>query len=242
MKTLHRFPSARLRRESGNMVVEFAFVALLFIPLFMGTFVTGMNMIRSIQANHVAGDLANMYIHGADFSDRALQTVAVKLARGMDLQTGSGTGNVADNLSNGGRGIVWVSKVMWVGDTNSANCQGVVPAACTNTNKFVVTEQIRFGNGNLESIRDTTIGHPTAPRDVNGRVTVDVVRTASAAIPEPQQTKFQQMWQVSNPSLGRAPLGDGQVLYVVEVFFRSPDLNIANGTSGGGGVYARWFY
>ena len=233
---------SRRKKQSGSVLIEFALVALLFVPLFMGTFVTGMNMIRSIQANHIAGDMANMFIHGANFSDRAMQQVAKRLATGLDLQVGTGTGNVADNLSNSGRGIVWVSKVMWVGANNEANCLGVMPAACTNASKFVITEQIRFGTGTLESERDTTVGHPTAPRDTNGRVTVDVVQDSSAAVPEPQQTKLQQMWQANDPSIGRAPLQDGQVLYMVEVYFKSPDLNIARGARGGGGVYARWFY
>ncbi len=45
--------------QRGTQIMEFGLVALLFIPLMMGSFVTGMNVIRSIQANHITRDMAN---------------------------------------------------------------------------------------------------------------------------------------------------------------------------------------
>ena len=233
---------ARRRRssQSGHQILEFALVALLFIPMIMGTFVTGINLIRSTQANHISRDMADMYIHGADFSDRGMQNIAKRLATGMDLQVGSGTGNSADNISNSGRGIVWVSKVMWVGTTAQASCQAALPAACTNANKFVFLEHIRFGNGSLQTEHDASVGHPGATRDMYGRVTDDVVKTASAAVPEPYQTKLYSLWQVSNTQTNRTALADQQVFYMVEVYFKSPDLRL--GAVQGNGVYARWFF
>lgn len=227
--------------ERGTQIMEFGLVALLFIPLMMGSFVTGMNVIRSIQVNHMTRDMANMYIHGADFSDKAMQALAKKLATGLDLQVGTGTGNVADNIANSGRGIVWVSKLMWVGSTAQPSCQAALPAACTNANKFVFLEHIRFGNGALQtSDRDASTGHPGAARDAFGRITVDVVKTASAAVPEPYQTKFYNLWQQSSPATNRTALVDGQIIYVVEEYFKSPDLSL--GAFRGNGVYARWFF
>ena len=52
--------------QRGTQIMEFGLVAILFVPMMMGSFVTGMNVIRSIQANHITRDMANMYIHGAD--------------------------------------------------------------------------------------------------------------------------------------------------------------------------------
>jgi hypothetical protein len=220
--------------------MEFGLVAILFIPMFMGTFVTGMNVIRSIQANHMARDLSDMYIHGADFSDFSMQRLAKKLASGLDLQVGSANGNAADNVGNSGRGVVWVSKLMWIGNTASASCVAVQPAACTNANKFVFIEHIRFGNGSLQSERDASTGHPGAARDNFGSVIPDRVKTANAAVPEPNQTALYQLWQTTSPATGRTPLTDGQIMYVVEVYFKSPDLNL--GAFRGNGVYARWFF
>jgi len=227
-------------RESGTQLIEFGLVVLLFMPMIMGSFVTGMNVIRSIQANHITRDMADMYIHGADFSDKAMQGLAKKLATGLDLQVGTGTGNVADNVSNSGRGIVWVSKLMWVGTSAQASCQAALPSACTNSNKFVFLEHIRFGNGTLQTEHDASVGHPGAARDSFGRITVDVVKTANAAVPEPYQTKLYSLWQVTNAQTNRTPLSDGQIVYVVEGYFKSPDLNL--GVFQGRGVYARWFF
>jgi hypothetical protein len=235
-----RGSARRLARQGGTQIMEFGLLSILFVPMFMGTFVTGMNVIRSIQANHVARDMADMYIHGADFSDQNMQRLAKKLATGLGLEVGTATGNVADNLANSGRGVIWVSKVMWIGDNTSASCVAVSPAACTNANKFVFFEQVNFGNGTLVSERDSSLGHPGAPRDSYGDVTVDKVLTASAAVPEPMQTKLYQLWQVPNSTTNRTALADQRIMYVVEVYFKSPDLSL--GAFRGNGVYARWFF
>ena len=243
MRASHNLPqrsARRLMREGGTQIMEFGLVAILFIPLFMGTFVTGMNVIRSIQVNHAVRDLSDMYIHGADFSDYAMQRLAKKLTGGLGLEVGTANGNAADNVANSGRGVVWVSKLMWIGNSTSASCVAVQPATCTNANKFVFMEHIRFGNGSLQSERDASTGHPGATRDSYGVITVDRVKTANAAVPEPNQTKLYQLWQGSNPTIGRTPLSDGQIMYVVEAYFKSPDLSL--GAFRGNGVYARWFF
>lgn len=232
--------TVRRRRESGHQIMEFALVAFLFVPLFMGSFVTGMNEIRSIQANHAARDLADMYIHGADFSDFSMQRIAKKLATGMDLRVGTSNGNAADNISNAGRGIVWVSKLMWVGSTTEPSCVSVSPATCTNANKFVFLEHIRFGNGALETERDASVGHPSTARDAFGSIIANRYTTAGAAVPAPYQTKLYNLWQVTSPATGRTPLTDQQIIYLVEVYFQSPDLSL--GSFQGSGVYARWFF
>ncbi|MEI9813811.1 MAG: hypothetical protein WDO18_14700 [Acidobacteriota bacterium] len=101
--------------------MEFVVVAGIMTPLVAGTFVTGINLVRSIQANHMARDIADMYIHGSDFSSLGMQQVAVKLAKGLQLNVGGATsGTNANNTSNGGNGIVWVSQIRWVGATQPA--------------------------------------------------------------------------------------------------------------------------
>jgi hypothetical protein len=227
----------RRRRQSGHVMLEFALVGVMFIPLMIGTFITGINIVRSIQVNHMARDMADMYIHGADFSDKAMQQVAKRLATGLGLDVGTATtGNSADNISNGGYGIVWVTKLIWIGPTTASLCQSALPTTCGNASKFVVLEQIRFGKGTLESNRDTTAGHPTAARDVYGRVGPDYVTDTTYAVPEPQQTQLYNLWQVSNTSTNRTALVDGQQIYMVEVYFRHA------GSFGSNGVYSRWFF
>jgi hypothetical protein len=229
----------RRRRQGGQQIIEFGLVAILYIPLLMGSFLTGMNMIRSVQASHVARDMADMYILGADFSQPQMQTLVQKLASGMDLQIGAATTNVADNLSTAGRGMIWISKLQWVGTTSQATCTAVLPASCTNTGKFVFAERIRFGNSTLEAERDSIVGHTTATRNTYGIVTSVLATTAAAAIQGTQQTEFTARWQ-SGPS-GTTPLTDGQIVYMVEVYFKSPDLLLGS-MSGQKGVYSRWFF
>jgi hypothetical protein len=227
-------------RQGGHEILEFALTAVLLVPLFMGGFVVGINLIRGIQASHVTRDLADMYIHGADFSDEGIQAVAQRLATGMNLQLGSGTNSAGDNLGSTGRGIIWISKIMWVGGTSDPNCQGALPATCTNANKFVFVERIRFGNGTLESERASGLGHPTGNRNDHGVITDDIVLDIDARVPEPYQTQLQSRWQVTDTATGRAPLVDGQTAFVAEVYFQSPDLYLGNVS--GRGVYSRWFY
>jgi hypothetical protein len=240
MKSARHFRGRHRKHRGGMQIIEFGLVAMLLVPLMLGTFVTGINIIRSIQANHIARDLADMYIHGADFSDKGMQRLTQRLATGLHLEVGSANGNAADNIANSGRGIVWVSKLMWVGSMAQPSCQAALPAACTNANKFVFVEHIRFGNGALQSERDASTGHPGATRDVNGRVTGDLVTTANAAVPEPHQSSLYSLWQTSSAETNRTPLSDQQLIYMVEVYFKSPDLSL--GAVRGNGVYARWFF
>jgi len=59
---------------------------------------------------------------------------------------------------------------------------------------------------------------------------------SSAKLPSAGQTLMQNLW----PTSGTTGLTDGQVIYVVEVYFQSPDLNISS--LSGNGVYARYFF
>ncbi len=228
----------RRRRQSGQQILEFACAAVLFCPLLLGTFVVGLSLIRSIQVNHLARDLDSMYIHGADFSTYNFQVIARRLANGMGLDIGAAfDGNMAENTSGGGRGLITISQVMWVGGDQEPNCQGVFPAPCTNKNNFVFTQRIRFGNGSVDSDRPSSLGAPTSPRNSHGIVQSPVL-SAGARLPSPAQGEMQALWQTS--AAGRTPLKDGQILYVVEAYFQSPDLSL--GSLQGSGLYARWFF
>lgn len=231
MKT--RNPVAR-RRQRGHLILEFGLVAIMFVPLTVGMFITGINMVRSIQANYAARCLADMYIHGADFSDLGMQQIAKRLAGSLNLQVGESTGNNNNNVSNGGAGIVWITKLQWIGDSSSPSCLAVT-GTCANASKFVVLEQVRFGNGTLAGYKESTAGALRPNRDTLGRVTDDAVKSSNSRVPEPQQTALYNLWQGANPA-NRTPLQDGQVIYMAEVYFRH------TGGLAGNGVYSRWFF
>ena len=131
-----------------------------------------------------------------------------------------------------------VSQVMWVGSITDPNCVAVGAGSCTNHDSFVLTERIRFGNGALDAAHPGFLGNTIALRSSAG-VVQDPVTTGAAALPTAAQADMTNLWQTN--SGGRTPLADGQTMYVVEVYFGSPDLTMG-AFSGDGGVYARWFF
>lgn len=221
------------RRRRGQELIEFSMTALLLAGLLVGAFVTGMNLIRSIQVNQACRDVANMYIHGADFSTYSMQQLTQRLAHGLDLEIGAAfTGNSAANTGNQGNVLVTLSRVMYIGSTTDPNCAAVGASHCTNANSFVFTQRIQFGNGTLANTKASSLGNPSATSVSSAGVIANPVTDAGAKLPAAAQTGFSNLWQTS--------LQDGQVCYVVEFYAQSPDLNL--GSFLGGGVYARSFF
>jgi len=223
----------RNRRRKGQELIEFSMTALLLAGLLVGSFVTGMNLIRSIQVNQACRDVANMYIHGADFSTYSMQQLTQRLATGLDLEVGSTfTGNSAANTGNQGNVLVTLSRVMYVGSTTDPNCAAVGASHCTNANSFVFTQRIQFGNGTLANTKPSTLGNPSTSTISTAGVIANPVTDAGAKLPTGAQGSFANLWRMA--------LQDGQVCYVVEFYAQSPDLNL--GSFLGGGVYARSFF
>ena len=238
----------RRRTQSGQEIMEFGLAAVLLVPMLIGAFVVGMNLIRSIQCNQVCRDLDSMYIHGGDFSTYPLQQEAAKLAQGLNLQIGASfSGNEQSNTGNAGNGIVTVTQIMWIGGPTSASCIAVGGSAnCTNQNSFVYTQQIQFGNGTLANSNTVTVGQcPAAILNSSGVVAISggsYITDARAALAGSAQTNMQALWQTNSEVGGgtATPLTDGQVAYIVETYFQSPDLSV--GSLAGNGVYARYFF
>jgi len=223
----------RARNQGGQELIEFAVTALLMVGLLMSAFLTGMNLIRSIQVNQVCRDIDNMYIHGADFSTYSMQQLAQRLATGLNMQIGTAfTGNSATNTGNGGNSLVTLSEVMYVGSTTSPNCSTVGASKCTNANSFVFTQRIQFGNGTLTAQKASTLGNPSTTAISTAGILESPVTDAGAKLPAAAQTSFKALWQTA--------LQDGQVCYVAEYYAQSPDL--ALGSFSEGGVYARYFF
>lgn len=218
-------------------------VAVLFMPMFLGAFIVGMNLIRSIQCNQVCRDLDDMYIHGGDFSTYPLQQEAQRLAQGLNLQIGASfAGNEQANTGNGGNGIVTVTQIMYIGSTTSTSCVAVGAANCTNHDSFVYTQQIQFGNGTLANSSTVTVG--TCPSAVmnNSGVVQNFITDSRAALSGSAQTNMKNLWQTSAEVTGgtATALTDQQVMYIVETYFQSPDLSV--GALSGNGVYSRYFF
>jgi hypothetical protein len=229
----------RRKGQSGQEIIEFALVGMLFVPLLMGSFVVGMNLIRSNQANQVCRDMADMYIHGADFSTYGMQQIGQRLATGLGLNIGSSyTGNNNANTSNDGNGLVTISQIMYIGATTGSSCTAVGAANCTNHDNFVYTQRIQFGNGNLSSSNTVQMTAPSGATINSTGAVQNYVTDAHAKVPDPAQTSMKNLWQTT--ANGQTSLTDTQVVYIVEVYFQSPDLSL--GSYSGNGVYARYFF
>jgi hypothetical protein len=223
----------RKKRQGGQEFIEFGLTAIVLIVLLLNSFITGLELIRSIQISQACRDLANMYIHGADFSTYPMQQLGQRLAQGLGMQIGTGfTGNSAANTSNGGNVLVTLTRIMYVGATTDPNCASLGGASCTNANSYVFTQRIQFGNGTLATQKPSSLGNPTTSAISSAGVIANPVIDAGAKLPGAAQTSVRALWQT--------PLTDGQVCYVAEFYAQAPGLSL--GSFSGGGIYSRYFF
>jgi len=247
MESQAKNPRRRRARQGGQEIMEFGMVAMFFVPLIMGTFVAGMGLIKSIQANMVVRDMGNMYIHGGDFSTYPMQQLAQNLGVGLNLQMpafSSGTTNVQNNTGTSGDGMIWVTQVMYVGATTDPICVATIAAGhtCANQNSFVYTQQILFGNSTVGTANPNALGNAATNGVTFGSGGAGIVQNyawdSTAKLPTTAQSIMANLFQVNTN--GQSPLVDGQVVYIVEGFFQTPSLTLGAFTSQG--VYARSFF
>jgi hypothetical protein len=169
-----------------------------------------------------------------------MQQLAQRLASGLNLQFptfASGT-NVQSNTGTSGDGIIWVSQIMYIGATTDPNCVAVGASNCTNHDNFVFTQQIIFGNSSLATAHPNSLGSPTGASITTAGVVQNYVTDATTKLSAAGETAMKGLWQTN--SNGQAPLTDGQVVYVVEGYFQTPNLSMGSFSSNG--VYARSFF
>lgn len=143
----------RYSSRRGATIVEFVLsVALIFVPLILGTIVIGMNIIRTIQVTQLARDAGHMFARGVDFSTAANRGILTLLAGGLDL-------------GPDGKSVLYLSSILKV----PADC------GCANANKAVFTRQIRLGN---TSLKNSAYGTPAVNAD--GTLTVSYYSSPSA--------------------------------------------------------------
>ena len=227
--------------ERGNEIVEFALFLSFLAPILLGTFVVGMNMVKAIAANHVVRDLDSMYIHGADFSTSGYQQLGLRLASGLNLQAPafpSGATNVQSNTGSVGDGLIWVTKIMYVGATTDPQCVSVGAVNCTNHDTFVYLQRVVVGNSTLTSQQQSTLGDASLATISSSGLVQNHLTDSGAQLPAAVQTQMNTLWQTTQN--GQQPLSDGDVIYVVEGYFQSPSLSISSVS--GKGVYARYFF
>ena len=187
--------------ERGQEIIEFCVVLVLFVPLLIGSFVTGMSLIRCITAQQVCRDLDSMYMHGGDFSTYSMQQEAQRLAQGMDLElAASFSGSVASSDSASGKGLVTVTKLMWVGATTDTNCKAVLPATCTNHDSFVFEQRVKFGNiSGLAATYPSSLGNPGSGAAYNSSGTGALLNSVTTAMPrsQPRAKQHDNLWDTT---------------------------------------------
>jgi hypothetical protein len=241
IKTRHPISLRRRRRQGGQEIMEFGLVALLiYTPLLLGTFVVGMNLVKTIQAKNSVRDMADMFIHGTDFSDGGYQTLAKTLASGLNLQSptfSSGT-QTRDDTGTSGDGIVWISKIMYVGSGGGSNA-----------GNFVWVQRVRIGNSSLISTaHSSVVGDPTSIPSADflgdGEIdtsSVDIRNNANAKLGTTGQANMIAQWITPLSPSTRTALVDGQYIYLVEGYFQTPQFSMG-GNYVSNGVYARYYF
>jgi hypothetical protein len=205
-------PSNKNKRRRGSAAMEFALVSVFTLPLLLGTFVLGMSLSRSIQVTQISRDAGHMYVRYVDFTQTSNQNIIVRLASGMGL------------TRTGGNGVVILSKIMHIGDSECAS--GGYPVGdnrCVNRNQDAFIQQLKIGDA---SARNSNFGTPTG-------VTID----ANQAITDYLTNSGARATGVTSI----ITLNAGEIAFVSEAFFRTPELDIP-GYKRGNSVYARTIF
>ena len=239
----------RRKKQRGYEIIEFGLMAILFIPLFMGMFVIGMNLIKSLQASLLIRDLGDIAIHGGDFSSSQMQLLAQRLGNSLNVQIpafGTGVTNLQTNTAAAGDGIIWITEIMYVGPTNGTQCGTVGAANCTNHDSFVYISQDVFGSSTVNTAHPSTLGSAAGNGATfaggGGGTVLNYLTDTHAKLPNSAQTAMSAVWQTT--ANGQQPLIDGQVVYISEGFFQTPTFSLGNTGSTGisNGIYARSFF
>ena len=216
-----RSPISLRRRTSqrGIEAIEFGLLFVFLLPPFVWMFQNGMNFLRFNKATDVARSGSLLFVKGIDFTLPGNQDIISRVASGLDLQNSSTT---SANGVTTGSGLLVFSIVQFVGPTTCANC--------TNRNKYVFLERIYVGNTTL-AISGTTVASALgSPNSTVWSTTTGVV----------SNTQTDSGAQVPSGSTGALPasMGDGQIAYVVECFFK-PQNGFGAGSFDSNGVYTR---
>ncbi|MBM3727257.1 MAG: hypothetical protein FJW40_17765 [Acidobacteria bacterium] len=202
----------RRKRQGGDAIIELALVSTFLIPLMSGTYSVGLSLGRNIQVAQVARDAGHMYVRWVDFSLPANQDIIVRLASGLEM------------TRTGGNGEVVLSKVAYV-TTADCTAANISSAACTNANQPVFVQRIAFGN---TSLRPSAFGTPPA----------SLIQTNGDILPSNYLTNTAFR---ANGFGSVLPLATGEVAFVAETYFITPEFNLP-GQFTTGGIYARSIY
>ncbi len=199
----------RRKGVGGAACIEFAFAAMVLVPLLLGTGAAGIDMIETLQTIQLARDAGHMYARGLDLSQPGNQTILANVGSTLGLSTTAGSGSA----------VVILSALTYV-DNAACTAAGAVdkngnPSGCTNLGKWVFAQRLKIGNSN---VRTSNIGSPltTGPTGVTvnsttGRISVSDYVTKAGAV-----ATFSSINPYSSVNGVVSGLPSGQMLYVAE--------------------------
>ena len=207
--------SRKNRRESGNVVLEFALVAMPTVFLLMGVVVVGLNLGRAVQVGQICRDADSRYVRGVDFSTTAAQNLLVQLGQNMNLQTGSSSS-----------GLIILSQVQYV--PTPIGCSG---SACTG-GSYQLAQRLTVGNTSLPGTHFPTAG--TIPA-CGGSTTTNCQDS------EGNVQGYQTFSNAQITNFGSSlALNNNAISYVAEAYFlNGPTLQVWSSSAG---FYAQAFF
>jgi hypothetical protein len=189
--------------ERGSALVEFLLcMALLIVPLLLGTAVLGLNLVREIQVTELCRDATHMYSQGVDFTQTSYQNELFKIAQGLNI------------TATGGNGVVILSTISYVDDAECKAAFGsnYTSSQCPNYQYTVFTRQVVIGKSTL---RSSNWGTPPVDSTNSDNVSQTNQLTSSSARALSGGNNFSLITLNSST----------QFAYVGEVYFQTPDLS-----------------
>jgi hypothetical protein len=195
----------RRRTSAGGSTIEFVFVTLMLIPLFIGASGIGVDLIRTMQTVQLARDAGHMYARGVDFSQPGNDTILYQLGSSLGLSGNSSTSTALVILSN----LIYVDEAQ-CSAVGAWNALSNTPAGCTNYQKWVFTQRQEFGNA---ALRNSNVGTPTGVSldPTTGKISQLQYVTQPGAV-----ATFTGINPYSNVSGVVSGLPSGQTLYLAE--------------------------
>ena len=141
------------RKSKDGLVASiplYALGAIFLVPLSIGVLLVSSNAIQYEHANQISRDAGSMYAQGLDFSKRANQNIALRVAEGLGMQEG--------------QGVLILSKIRVVQD---ADCRAQAQRECVNRGRAVIAQRYVIGNATL---RRSSLGTPANVNAASGEV------------------------------------------------------------------------
>jgi len=189
-------------------MIEFCLSVALWTAVLMGLSTVGLNLIRALQVEQVCRDAGRLYGAGLDFTQAGNQNLLIMLATGLNVTAG------------GGNGVFVFSTVEYI-DTPQCTAGGL-GGNCPNLGQYVFIQRVVVGNAGLLS---SQFGTPSAGIiGVSGNIASSAYLTNGSA----RAAGFGSLLSLTG----------GQVAYLTESYFSSPDFAWGSYMSGAG-VYER---